>query len=79
MTLILIHDNTRYTEQEAKKILMKKISWRLLSCNMKLVNTTFGHPPVAKFIVPDWGDKVSWLAGFFNPMPKSTVSPSQGP
>ncbi len=47
---------------------------------MKLVIcTTFGHPPVAKFLVPDWGDKVSWQAGFYNPMPKSTMSPSQGP
>jgi len=48
--------------------------------------------PVAKFIVPDWGDKVDSGIGvsyrpaklhrlegrYDNPMPESTISPSQG-
>jgi hypothetical protein len=52
---------------------------------------TLDLPSVAKFIVPDWGDKVNSgkglsylpaklhrLAGRYdNPMPKSTISPSQ--
>jgi hypothetical protein len=42
---------------------------------------------VAKFIVPDWGDKVrvvvppgyiGWRAGNDNPIPESTISPSKG-